>query len=750
MNQMGKKTSAKKSYVRPPASRGLMKRVFKLRDKKQVMILFVTGFAVVGTVMLITSYASSDTSHAANNNTGFMAPRIRACESGDGTYGSEDYTAQSSFSTASGAYQFINGTWGNYRGYPTAKSAPRDVQDARFAEIFNNGSGKSHWIADPASVACWAYPGGSLKNGPSFGDEAPLVIASVNASIHCPISKSRGITRVFHTDPRPHPITGSKKAHHGIDIAAGDGDGIYAAQSGRVSISGRVSDTSGYGLQIDLNGSSYNFKYAHLLRINPKVLANPNVTAGQLLGYTDSSGAVTGSHLHFEMRKGNILQDPAPHYRSCGGGGSSTPVTGGPPPTIVTQVECHREEWKRGEKGLCVEHIQAHLQDLGYGPELGPDRETRIDGIFGLGTELAVKKFKFENKDLFSTAKCTAATYSGCSGVVTRDMWVVMHDKMFLNVDPLDTGAVADLGPKVVPRPGGIGGDYDPNAIIVKPPQPGTPGQAGASIGQGTGGQGGAGGTATGNNTVGGDGGAGGSGACTGGCKPGQSGTSTPGQPGTSNPGTATQGSPGSPGASGAQGSSGTSGTSGQQGSKGSQGGVSIGGQSQGSSYSGSTKTSCKNGTCTTTTPDGKTTTTSAASSTDKPPAVAQYVIRSHASGRCMDADGIKAGKDTQIWDCHGGTNQKWGLATDGTIRLAASGLCLEVEGGKTKNGTDVQIYDCNGGSHQRWQWNSDGTIRSAATGRCLDVKDNKIDNGANLQVWDCVSGAKNQKWGTW
>lgn len=70
---------------------------------------------------------------------------IVMCESG-GDYTAENGGSRWAGSTASGAYQIIDGTWGGYGGYDHAADAPPSVQDERAAQIWNGGAGRGNWV----------------------------------------------------------------------------------------------------------------------------------------------------------------------------------------------------------------------------------------------------------------------------------------------------------------------------------------------------------------------------------------------------------------------------------------------------------------------------------------------------------------------------------------------------------------------------------------------------------------------------
>jgi murein DD-endopeptidase MepM/ murein hydrolase activator NlpD len=86
--------------------------------------------------------------------------------------------------------------------------------------------------------------------------------------------------------------------HLGIDIAAGEGSPVYAADSGVITAMGN--DQSGYGNVIQIkHGNSYFTAYAHLSMI--EVSMCQSVYAGQRIGAAGDTGNSRGVHLHFEV-----------------------------------------------------------------------------------------------------------------------------------------------------------------------------------------------------------------------------------------------------------------------------------------------------------------------------------------------------------------------------------------------------------------------------------------------------------------
>jgi len=128
---------------------------------------------------------------------------------------------------------------------------------------------------------------------------------------------------------------------------------------------------------------------------------------------------------------------------------------------------------------------------------------------------------------------------------------------------------------------------------------------------------------------------------------------------------------------------------------------------------------------------------------TGTPPGSTSTLV-SAASGRCLDVPNGTTANGTQpvIWDCNGGTNQRW--TTTGQS-IQALGKCLDAPANATA-GTKAQLWDCNGGGGQQWTVNADGTIRAVQSGLCLDVDRNRTANGTLVLLWTCTAAA-NQRW---
>jgi murein DD-endopeptidase MepM/ murein hydrolase activator NlpD len=105
--------------------------------------------------------------------------------------------------------------------------------------------------------------------------------------------------------------------HAGVDIAAGMGAAIYAAGDGRVV---RAGWSGGYGNYTCIShgfyqGSDLSTCYGH----QSAILVSPgqSVRRGQVIGRVGSTGASTGAHLHFEVRRGGNPVNPLSWLPGC-------------------------------------------------------------------------------------------------------------------------------------------------------------------------------------------------------------------------------------------------------------------------------------------------------------------------------------------------------------------------------------------------------------------------------------------------
>ncbi len=122
-------------------------------------------------------------------------------------------------------------------------------------------------------------------------------------------------------------------------------------------------------------------------------------------------------------------------------------------------------------------------------------------------------------------------------------------------------------------------------------------------------------------------------------------------------------------------------------------------------------------------------------------------LIAGTQSGRCLDVAGAATANGTQIqlWDCHGGANQRWTYSAGKQLTVYGN-KCLDAYGQGTANGTRVIIWDCNGQANQQWNLNANGTVSSVQSGLCVDAAGYGTANGTLIHLWACHGGT-NQQW---
>lgn len=110
---------------------------------------------------------------------------------------------------------------------------------------------------------------------------------------------------------RSDPFSGEGEFHTGIDISVPTGTPVHVTADGVVVSAGW---SNGYGkLVVVDHGNGYQTYYAHLSRL----LAVPGeeVSGGQVIAYSGSTGRATGPHIHYEVRLAGTPVNPYKYMR---------------------------------------------------------------------------------------------------------------------------------------------------------------------------------------------------------------------------------------------------------------------------------------------------------------------------------------------------------------------------------------------------------------------------------------------------
>lgn len=113
------------------------------------------------------------------------------------------------------------------------------------------------------------------------------------------------------TYPYASTANGTRDPHHGVEIQGRFGTPVHAAADGVIQFAGPDDEAvfspwrGFYGNVVVIRHADELYTlYGHLSEVN--VQAGDEVKAGDLIGEVGQSGAATGSHLHFEVRRGEV------------------------------------------------------------------------------------------------------------------------------------------------------------------------------------------------------------------------------------------------------------------------------------------------------------------------------------------------------------------------------------------------------------------------------------------------------------
>lgn len=176
------------------------------------------------------------------------------------------------------------------------KDLKGDIKDAQSA--YDDAKYKE-WLATSVAPSTSSKPSGGSAGTSN-------IVSGAKWLVPCTYTK--------YTSPfgyRVHPIYGGWRFHYGVDLAGVKGSPIVATRSGVVT-DATYGKSSGYYVTID-HGDGFSSQYLHMTHYIVKV--GQTVNAGQTIGYMGSTGASTGTHLHFSVLYKGSHVNPANYIK---------------------------------------------------------------------------------------------------------------------------------------------------------------------------------------------------------------------------------------------------------------------------------------------------------------------------------------------------------------------------------------------------------------------------------------------------
>lgn len=146
-----------------------------------------------------------------------------------------------------------------------------------------------------------------VPNGSPIGTIEPPEITTTE---DCPKEWPFNVSYSFASQQGPYALFGTHRNAEAVDLSVYDSTPIIATHHGIVTAF-PFGSSSAYGNYVQVqsvcNGHLFFSRYGHLKAI--KVPTGKEVNRGDIIGYSDSTGNSTGSHLHYEFRYVNSKTD---------------------------------------------------------------------------------------------------------------------------------------------------------------------------------------------------------------------------------------------------------------------------------------------------------------------------------------------------------------------------------------------------------------------------------------------------------